>query len=270
MNEPVSPLPASAPLPRRRGPALLGGALLLGCLAAFVWQTAGLLELRRENAALRAATAGLDRLREENAELQPLRTAVQEGERARKEKEELAKLQVEAGPLLAVAQELPALRAESQRLQAERAAAAAQAGVVPEVDPFAEAKGRAQRISCISNIKQICLAARLWENDHPDLHVLPGNFLVMSNELNTPKILTCTADTARTRANSWQEFDGSSVSYELLSPGADSGDPSVVYVRCPIHNNAGLTDGSAHQLGQADRVEKVNGKFRIIRAPVSP
>ena len=266
MNDPKAHPPAAAPLHRRPGRALLGGALLLGCLAAFVWQTTRLLDLRRENAAFRAATAGLDKLREENAELPGLRTAMQEAERARKEKEELEKLRAEAGPLLAVAQELPALRSESQRLQAERAAAAAKAGVVAEVDPFAEAKGRAQRISCISNIKQICLAARLWENDHPELHVLPASFLMMSNELNSPKILTCTADTARTRANSWQEFDVSRVSYELLSPGVGMGDPSVVYVRCPIHNNVGLTDGSAQQLGQADRVEKVDGNFKIVRA----
>jgi hypothetical protein len=268
MNDPVSQSP---PMPRRRAPALLGVALLLGCLATLVWQTARLLELRRENAALRAGTAGLDQLREENAELQRLRTAAQDAERAQKEKLELAKLRTEVAQLLTVAQELPALRAERERLQAERTAAAARAGVVAEVDPFAAAKGRAQRISCINNIKQICRAARIWENEHKDLHALPVNFLIMSNELNTPKILTCAGDTGRTKANTWQEFDGSSVSYELLSPGADSVDPSVVYVRCLIHNNVGMADGSAQQLDPAlDRIEKVDGKFRIVRLDAQP
>jgi hypothetical protein len=245
--------------------------VLLACLAAIVWQTADLLSVRRENAVRRAAVAGLEQLRQENAELQQLRAAATDAERAGKDQQETARLRSEVARLLESAKELPALRAEAQRLQAERSAAAARAGTVSEVDPFAESKNRAQRINCISNIKQICLAARLWENDHPELHVLPSSFLVMSNELNTPRILTCNADTSRNRANSWQDFDGSSVGYELLSPGVDSGDPQVVFVRCAIHNNVGLTDGSAHQLDAAThRVEKVDGKFKIIRLNAQP
>ena len=88
----------------------------------------------------------------------------------------------------------------------------------------------------------------------------------MKNELSTPKILTCAADTARIRANDWPEFAGSSVSYELCSPGADPRDPDVVYVRCPICNNVGMVDGSAQQLAPNIRVEKVDGKFKIISA----
>ena len=75
---------------------------------------------------------------------------------------------------------------------------------------------------------------------------------------------------ARTRANSWQEFDGSSVSYELLSPGVGVNDPSVVYVRCPICNNVGLTDGSAHQLSPGTHVQKVDGKFKILWGNAQP
>jgi hypothetical protein len=248
---------------RRQGPVLSFCAILLACLIALTIQTLRMLDLRRENAALRAAKASLDQLRQENAELDRLRAAAGLTERAQKEQEELEKLRAEVDQLRTIAQELPALRAESQRLAAERAEAAARAGVVAEVDPFAEAKGRAQRINCISNIKQIGLAARMWANDHQE--IMPTDFLTMSNELTSPKILTCTADTARNRANDWRQFDGSSVSYELLSPGAGAGDPSVVYVRCPICNNVGLTDGSAHQLGPDNRVEKVDGKFKIIR-----
>jgi hypothetical protein len=255
---------------RRKAPALSFCAILLACLIALTMQTLRMLDLRRENAALRIATAGLDQLRQDNAELARLRAAAQQAERAQKEQEELEKLRAEVDPLRAIAQELPALRAESQRLAAERAAAAARAGVVAEVDPFAEAKGRAQRIHCISNIKQIGLAARMWENDHKV--GMPADFLSMSNELTSPKILTCDADTARTRANDWREFDGSSVSYELLSPGGDIRDTKVVYVRCPICNNAGMIDGSAQQLGPSERVEKVDGKFKIVRvnSPSNP
>src|SRR6185503_5130493 len=189
---------AGASFLRRKGPALSFCALLLAGLIPLTLQTLRMLELRRENATLRVATANLDQLRQDNSELERLRAAVQQADRAQKEQEELEKLRTEVDQLRAVAQELPALRAESQRLAAERAEAAAKAGVATEVDPFAEAKGRAQRISCISNIKQIGLAARMWANDHQE--IMPTDFLTMSNELTTPKILTCAADTARTRA----------------------------------------------------------------------
>jgi hypothetical protein len=254
----------AAPLWRRWFPALSFGGLLLGCLIVMCVQTNQLLELRRENAALRSTTAGLDRVRQDNAELQRLRAVAQEAERAQKQLEELARLRAEVAQLRGAAQALPDLRAESQRLQAERAAAAAKAGVAVEVDPFAEAKGRADRIACINNVKQICLGARIWAKDHRD--IMPADFLTMSNELNSPKVLTCPSDTARKPAANWQEFDGSSVSYELLSPGVPEGDPSIVLIRCPIHFNVGLLDGSAHQLNVKDaRIEKVDGKFKIIR-----
>jgi hypothetical protein len=173
------------------------------------------------------------------------------------------RLSEEAVRLRAAAQELSVLRAENQRLQAERAAATAQAGVVREADPLGESKKKAQRISCINNIKQVCLAARIWANDHKD-H-LPPDFLSMSNVMTTPKVLTCAADTARVRASTWQEFDGSSVSYEMLSPGAPETDPAVVYVRCPLLNNVGLCDGSAQMLGNTHSAQLVGGKFKIVR-----
>ena len=260
---------ADASMTRRKVPALLFCATLLACLIALTMQTLRMFELRRENAALRVATASLDQLRLDNAELERLRAAARQAEGAQKEQEELEKLRAEVDQLRAIAQELPALRAESQRLAAERAEAAAKAGVVAEVDPFAEATRRAQRLSCIHNIKQICLAAIVWAHDHQTAS-LPADFLTMKNELPTPKILTCAADTARIRANDWPEFDGSSVSYELLSPGADPRDPDVVYVRCPICNNVGKVDGSAQQLAPNTRVEKVDGKFEIISPSTPP
>ena len=247
---------------------LVGGAVLAAVLVLLCLETFQLLRVRRENAALRAVTANLDQLREDNEELQRLRATAQLSARAQNEQEELARLRTEVTKLNAAAQELAVLRGESQRLAAERAAMAAKAGVAAEEDPFAESKRRAQRINCINNIKQIGLAARMWENDHKA--GMPSDFLTMSNELSTPKILTCAADTTRTKAQSWQAFDGSSVSYELLSPGADIQDPWVVYVRCPLCNNVGLTDGSAQQLGPSQRVEKVDGKFKLVRVNTQP
>src|SRR5690242_16547792 len=70
-------------------------------------------------------------------------------------------------------------------------------------------KGRAQRISCVNNLRQLGIAARTWSEDHNGRFVwqvpisstgsmefaLSGDIarilLPMSNELSTPKILTC-------------------------------------------------------------------------------
>jgi hypothetical protein len=245
---------------RRWFPALAFGVFFLGCFILLGVQTAQLLRLRREHEALRAATANLEPLRRDNAELETLRLAAPETERRQKEQEEGLKLRSEATRLRAAAGEVTVLRADNQRLQAERAAAAAKAGIVREEDPTG---AQAQRISCINNLKQICLAARLWANEHRD-H-LPMDFLSITNELSTPKILTCPADAARPRAVAWQDFDGSSVSYEMLSPGAPETDPAVVYVRCPLHQNVGLCDGSAQMLDDTRTVQNVEGKFKIVR-----
>ena len=188
-----------------------------------------------------------------------------QGTIAAREQEELLRLREEVAQLTARAQEVATLHAENKRLQSEMAAAIAKAGLEVEKDPFAEAQERAKRITCVSNMKQIGLAVLMWANDNKN--VFPMDFLSASNELNSPKILTCGSDTARKRANNWQEFNGSSVSYEFLSPGGNSRDPQVVLARCPIHNNVGLCDGSVQQLSTDQRVERIDGKWKIIRNP---
>ena len=86
---------------------------------------------------------------------------------------------------------------------------------------LAKAKAKAQRITCVSNLKQIGLAYRMWSNDHnerfpwqmdhPSVTVNSDgtrraametidHFRAISNELNTPKVLACGSDPTRTRA----------------------------------------------------------------------
>ena len=81
---------------------------------------------------------------------------------------------------------------------------------------LARAKSKAQRISCVNNLKQIGLAMRLWASDHDEKFpwkidqaegggrpVGSGNarvnlqFSLASNELVTTKILLCPSDTTR-------------------------------------------------------------------------
>jgi hypothetical protein len=251
-----------APFWRRWFPAFAVGLLFLGCLIVLGVQTSQLLDLRRENTTLQAATADLEQLRQDNAELQQLRSASQEAERVRQNSEELLKLRAEVAELRDLAGELSALRAENQRLRAERAALAAKAGIAPEEDPFAKQKEKALSVQCISNLKQIGLAARMWRNDH-NTNTLPTDWLAMKNELGTPKVLTCPADTGRTRATSWDQFDGTSVSYELPSATPDERDPYTVYSRCPVHGHIGLSDGSAHSGVKSDRFQQVDGNLKL-------
>ena len=95
---------------------------------------------------------------------------------------------------------------------------------------LASAKKKAQRINCVNNLKQCGIAFRIWEGDNNDklpmaVPTAKGgtkefdtgtdtfrHFQVMSNELSTPKILVCPADT-RTVANNFVRLKNQNVSY---------------------------------------------------------
>jgi prepilin-type processing-associated H-X9-DG protein len=101
------------------------------------------------------------------------------------------------------------------------------------LDPnFVSAKQKAQRIRCTSHLKQVGLAFRIWAGDNTNLiptqvsvefggskeFITSGetfrHFEVMSNELNTPKILTCPADPQRLTATSFTPtLSNSNLSY---------------------------------------------------------
>jgi prepilin-type processing-associated H-X9-DG protein len=157
-------------------------------------------------------------------------------------------------------------------------------------------KAKASRINCVSNLKQIGLAFRMWSNDHGEKFPMQSSmfgtnggtmefnltgavwrhFQMLSNELNTPKVLVCPDDKARSRITDWPSLTNNShLSYFVGLDGDEtrpqtilSGDRSLTGTIKPIkgvllmstnnritwtseiHKNAGniaLADGSAHQ-----------------------
>jgi hypothetical protein len=115
---------------------------------------------------------------------------------------------------------------------------------------LAKAKSRAQTMACVSNMKQIGLAARIWSNDHNE--IFPPSIAAMSNELATPKILVCPSDTSKTKAADFSQFNpAENLTYEYLKPNAKEADVlNEETFRCPIHDNIGLGDGSVQQQGR--------------------
>ncbi len=95
---------------------------------------------------------------------------------------------------------------------------------------LAQAKRKAQRINCVNNLKQCGIGFKLWEGDNNDKYPMSvstnlggtiefvtgadtfRHFQVLSNELSTPKILVCPADT-RVAAANFVHLKNQNVSY---------------------------------------------------------
>jgi hypothetical protein len=247
---------------RRWFPGFATAALFLTCLVALGVQQRVLSQLRAEQKQLQASAADAQQLAaHERAKQDGLRLQAAQLERLRKDNAEVKQLQTEIAQLRDQLQQLPALRAEHQRLVAQ--ANAVQSPAAAETDPFAAAQDKAKRIQCVSNMKQIGLAARMWANDHNE--IMPTDYLTMQNELNSPKILTCPAETNRPVAKAWSDFSGSS--YVMLSPGIReyATRPEIVLVHCPVHNNVGMCDGSVAQLGPEHEIIKDETGHWIVR-----
>ena len=114
---------------------------------------------------------------------------------------------------------------------------------------LAAAKRKAQRFSCVNNLKQVGLAFRVWEGDNGDKYPMAvstssggaleftgsaqqlnplsnysftTNFVVMSNELSTAKILTCPSDASRTAQSVFTNLWPAALSYFLCGDASDN------------------------------------------------
>jgi prepilin-type N-terminal cleavage/methylation domain-containing protein len=89
---------------------------------------------------------------------------------------------------------------------------------------LARAKDRAKLTECINNERQIAIGLRMWSNDNEHLFpwrvsvadggssLMPpewiDHFRAASNELTTPKLLTCPKDAAKVVATEWPSTAG--------------------------------------------------------------
>ena len=274
-------------------PALSFGLLVLGCIVALGVQARDLIQLKRENRTLREQvgsgnvtpeappnSSATSALSEESAVQRVERRA--DGEVAGAVAVEVAPCQrlpeLRASRRMSITQievltQIERLRAEVDQLRQQLHAAdqlsAEQAQLQEQLkaataqqrdgDPFAAYKNRADAIVCISNLKQIGLAARMWSFDHNQQ--LPPDFISMRKELNTPEILVCPADTTRLPAASWEQWTPARVTYEYFGAGTSEQEPSLVLTRCPIHGSVGINDGSAHD---SPKLATENGRLKIL------
>lgn len=117
---------------------------------------------------------------------------------------------------------------------------------------LSKARDKAQSISCVNNLKQLGLAARIYANDHNDQP--PPDLASLQEELGSNKILVCPADQARLNRPlpDWKNLTEDSSSYEYLGKdfGELPGDPKRVLFRCRIHGFVCFTDGSVQMKTQ--------------------
>jgi len=98
-----------------------------------------------------------------------------------------------------------------------------------------KAKGKAMRISCVSNLRQLGLALRMWADDNESRfpwRLSPANggtqgeteawksFASIRSEISTPKVFKCPSDGGRDKAYDWSNTPGNGL--EAMKNGAVS------------------------------------------------
>lgn len=125
---------------------------------------------------------------------------------------------------------------------------------------LANAKGKAQRIHCLNNLKQVGLGFRVFAVDHEDVfpmslatnrggtkELMPASpayvhFQVLSNELAVPKVLVCPAD-GREAASDFASMRNTNLSY-FIGLDADETRPQML-----LAGDRNVTNGTASSSG---------------------
>jgi hypothetical protein len=156
--------------------------------------------------------------------------------------EEIARLRATVQQLTQEIAELERLRQANDQLRQQLAA---ETTLTNEFKALAQARDEAKSTMCVNNLKQLGLAARIWAASNGDL--LPPTWLAMTNELSTPKILVCPADTGRQAAPNWASFTAANVSYEFLTPSGSAKEYERVMFRCRVHGHVAHCDTSVQK-----------------------
>lgn len=238
-------------------PALGPAAVSLACAALFTAQQLEINKLERQAEAQKEAV---------KATAAPVGTLASEAATpaaVRAEEQELQRLKKLVASLAADVSRLEQIHGENKKLRAQLASASATSFTPEEMQALEDAKQKAMSIHCVNNLKQLGLAVRVWALDNGDM--TPPNLLSMTNEMSTPKILACPADTAHPAATGgWANYSSANCSYEYLAPSAPEDEPTRVLFRCPIHGNITLCDGSVQaRVGKEhpDRLVQRDGKL---------
>ncbi len=120
---------------------------------------------------------------------------------------------------------------------------------------LAKSKAKAQRISSVSNLKQIALAARMFANDNSEQ--LPANFESMMKELNTDKVLVDPQSGER---------------YIYVGAGKRADNPQAIIAYSPVDiggRNVAFADGSVQQMSSAQFAEALQRDAELARQPQS-
>lgn len=167
---------------------------------------------------------------------------------------------------------------------------------------LSNAKAKAQRISCVNNLKQIGTGLRIYAVDNQDkfpwqideehgsgkyaeprsdttaLLDTSGNpifdknawrhFQALENELVNPKVLRCPADTGVQAATSFSNLSANSVSYWIRTDEeVTESTPDEIVVVCPHHDgqhNVLLSDSSVQQANPSQLKEY----FQMLAKPI--
>ncbi len=228
---------------QRWWPALVPTALSLVCMAVMAAQQVEIRQLKKNIEALSAAAAAVPA---PDAQTNDHSSAI---DSSPDDAQEIARLKAEVEQLTAEIGQLEKLRAENRSLHAQLAAPPTGSLTPEETDALAQARARAEKIACVNNLKQIAISVMVWAGDNTDS--APPNFLSLSNELGSTKILVCPADHGRQVAPTFASLTSANYSYEyLLEAGSTNWqrEPMRVMTRCPIHGTIGLCDGSVQMV----------------------
>ena len=248
---------------RRWWPALASATIFAACAAVFGLQQLEIRDLKQTIEVLARARAG------ESAAPVPASDTLSTGRTvvpALTAQEEIARLKEQAAKLSAELSRLEQLQVENQKLRSQLSAASATFLTAEETAGLEDARQRALSIQCVNNLKQLGLAVRVWALDNGDMS--PPTLLQMTNEMSTPKILVCPADTGRKAADNWAAYSSANCSYEYLAPASPGPvtESQRLLFRCPIHGNIGLMDGSVQMevaKKHPDWIVQKNGKLYL-------